>query len=185
MFRVITIVGEQQMGKQVNFYMLGEDEERFASYLLDQAGAVLIGAGSLDGGVPFLKQLPTQDAPPVWRDDLFLARPGYPVLMRRGIMRAGPLQGQEVFLVDGSNSSVIEFTRSRLVGERLTRGRIWAEMTRLQGDRLVYKGEEFEKWYDRIAGWIRRHYPVLASAAPFRIGRQAYAWHQAGGILQS
>jgi hypothetical protein len=172
------------MGKQVNFYMLEEDEEEFVSYLLDQAGAVLIGAGSLDGKVPFLKRLPAEDAPPAWRDHLYLSRPGYPVFMQRGIMRAGPLQGREVSFVDELDSSVIEFTRSGLVGDRLTRGRIWAEMTRLEGDRLVYKGEEFEKWYDRIAAWVRRHCPALPSAAPYRIGRQAYAWRQAGGMLQ-
>lgn len=120
-------------------------------------------------------------------NDIYLWRPGFPLFTRYGVMTAGPLQGQGVYLVDFLRSSVIEFTRSLLLPNRnsLTRGRIWAEMRRLEGDRFVYKGEEFEDWYDSIAAWIRKRYRKVGTRPIyFYAGPQANTWHQAGGQLQ-
>jgi len=175
------------MGKQVNFYMLEEDEQEFVEFVLSDGKTVILGAGSLQETPPILDRLPVEDSPLIWRNDVYFWRHGYPLFTDYGVMKAGPLQGQGVYFVDSSQSSVIEFSRSLLLTDKnmLTRGRIWAEMRRLEGDRFVYKGEEFEEWYDSIAQWLRKRYQKIGLGKPyFRIGPRAYAWYQAGGKLQ-
>lgn len=178
--------GGTPMGKQVNFYMLEEDEKEFVEFVLSDRETIILGFGSLQERLPILDCLPVEDSFPVWRAQVYFWRHGYPLFTRYGVMRAGPLQGQGVYLVDSSQSSVIEFSRSLLLPDEnmLARGRIWAEMRRLEGDRFVYKGEEFEEWYDSIASWIRKRYRRIGTRPYFYIGPQAYSWYQAGGKLQ-
>jgi len=174
------------MGKQVNFYMLEKDEQEFVEFVLSDGRTVILGDASLEEMPPILNRLPVEDLPPIYRITVLFWRPGYPLFTRYGVMKAGPLQGQGVYFVDHLRSSVIEFSRSLLLPDKnlLTRGRIWAEMRRLEGDRFVYKGEEFEEWYDTIAAWIRKRYRKIGTKPYFYIGSQAYSWYQAGGKLQ-
>jgi hypothetical protein len=174
------------MGKQVNFYMLEEDEREFVEFVLSDRKTVILGSGSLQEVPPILDRLPVEDSPPIWRNDVYFWRQGYPLFTRHVVMKVGPLQGQGVYYVDSSQSSVIEFSRSLLLPDEnmLTRGRIWAEMRRLEGDKFVHKGEEFEEWYDSIAKWLRKRYRKIGTKPYFRIGSRAYNWYQAGGKLQ-
>lgn len=174
------------MGKQVNYYMGEEDETEFARFVFGLADTVILGTPSEEATPPVFHSLPPDDAPIIYLDQVFLWRAGYPLFTDYMVMRGGPLKGQGVYFIEESRSSVIEFSRSVLLPEEnlLTRGRIWADMHRLEGDHFVYKGEEFEKWYDSIAAWIRRRYRKLGTKPYFYIGPQAYEWHQAGGQLQ-
>jgi hypothetical protein len=174
------------MGKQVNFYMLEEDEREFVEFVLSERKTVILGAGSQQEMPPILDGLPVEDSPTIWRNTVFFWRPSYPLFTRHVVMKVGPLQGQGVYYIDFLRSSVIEFGRSLLLPDEnlLTRGRIWAEMRRLEGDKFVHKGEEFEKWYDTIAAWIRKRYRKVGTKPYFYIGPRAYSWHQAGGRLQ-
>lgn len=177
------------MGKQVNFYMLEEDEKEFVEFVLGDGKTVILGHGSLQEVPPILGRLPIEDpSPPLFRNYVYFWKPGYPLFMRYIVMKAGPLQGQGVYLVDDLTSSVIEFSRSFFSPIRensLTRGRIWAEMRYWEGNNLIYKGEEFERWYDSIARWLRKRYQKIGSKPYFYIGPHAYRWYQAGGNLQS
>jgi hypothetical protein len=39
-------------------------------------------------------------------------------------------------------------------------------------------------WFDRLAGWLRRHFQAYRlGASTYRVGPQAWAWHQEGGLL--
>ncbi len=174
------------MGKQVNFYTLEEDEQEFVEFVLSDRKTVILGAGSFQEMPPILDRLPVEHSPLIWRNKVFFWRPDYPLFTDYGVMKAGPLQGQGVYFVDGSKSSVIEFDRNLLFPDEnmLTRGRIWADMRRLEGNEFVYKGEEFEAWYDSIAKWLRKRYRKVEPGSYFRISPRAYAWYQAGGKLQ-
>jgi len=174
------------MGKQVNFYMLEEDEKKFVEFVLSDGKTVILATDSLQETPYILNHLPEEDSPPIYRIQVLFWRPGYPLFIKSVVMKEGPLQGKVVYYVDRLQSSVIEFSRSLLRPDEnlLTRGRIWAEMRRLEGDRFVYKGEEFEEWYDTIAAWIRRRYRKIGLRPYFYIGPQAYSWYQAGGKLQ-
>lgn len=173
------------MGKQVNFYMLPKDEAEFMEALRARTEFIIIGSPSMTQTPTILDELPVEDSPVVWRDTVYLGRPGCALFTRRVTMQAGPLQGKALYFIDGSDSSVVEFGRCVLRDDGvLTRGRIWAEMRRLEGKHFVYKGREFEEWYDSMAAWIRRHYRKVGERPYFYIGPEAYKWWQAGGQLQ-
>lgn len=174
------------MGKQVNFYMLEEDEDQFVEFLLSKPGTVILGSASLQEMPSILDCLPVEDSPIIRRNDVYIWRTGYPLFTRYTVMEVGPLQGHGVYFIDDSQSWVVEFTRCFLRPEenRLTRGRIWAEMYRIEHNRLLHKGEEFERWYDSIAAWITRRYRKTGTKPYFYFGPQTYSWYQAGGKLQ-
>jgi hypothetical protein len=174
------------MGKQVNFYMLEEDEKEFVEFVLSQSEAVILGFASLQETPSILDRLPTEDSPVIRQHTVFFWRPSDPLFTWSGVMKAGPLQGQRLYFIDSSQSAVIEFGRCLLLPDKnmLTRGRIWAEMRRLEGDKFVHKGEEFEKWYDIIAAWVRKRYRKIGTKPYFYISPRAYSLYQAGGKLQ-
>jgi len=176
------------MGKQVNFYMLEEDEQEFVEFVLGQPETVMLGSAGRQETPSILDCLPVEDSPIIWRSRVYFWRPGYPLFTRYIIMQVEPLRGQGLYFIDDSQSSVIQFDRSLLLPDEnlLTRGRIWADMRRLEGDKFVRKGEEFEKWYAGIAAWIRKRYRKISAGSHFYfyIGPQAYSWYQAGGKLQ-
>ena len=130
--------------------------------------------------------IPSDSSPLGYRSRLYFWRPGYPLVTHPVEMKVEPFLGRAVYFVDFSESSVIEFSNCILRPDNgaLTRGRIWADMYRLEGDHFVHKGEEFEKWYDTIAAWIRRRYRKIGTKPYIYIGPRAYEWHQAGGQLQ-
>jgi len=175
------------MGKQVNFYMIEQDEAEFLDFALDHPDTVILGSPSLNPEPLVLDGLPQDRSAVYWRDEVLLWKPGYPLFIQPTVMKAGPHAGQKLFFVDELRSSVVQFVRSILLPEEnlLTRGRIWADMRRLEGDHFVYKGQEFERWYDTMAAWIRKRYRKIGERSPyFYIGPQAYEWYQAGGRLQ-
>lgn len=173
------------MGKQVNFYMLEEDELGFMQLVRAKTAIDIVGSASTSETPTALDHLPTEHSPVVWRNKVYLVRPGSVLFTRYVMMTAGPMRGQGLYFIDESRSSVVEFSRCILRPDGvLTRGRIWAEMRRLDGDHFVYKGHGFEEWYDSIATWIRRRYRKVGDKPYFYIGPKACEWWQAGGQLQ-
>ena len=172
------------MGKQVNFYMLGADEQDFIRFVLGDSRVVLLGTPSFTDSPRILNELPSEYSPEL-DYAVYLWRQGDPLFLRHTVMIGGPLIGREAYFVD-SDSSVIEFIRSRLFAEDhvITRGRIWADMQRLEHGAFVYKGEEFEKWYDGLAAWIRKHYRKIGARPYTYIGPEAFTLYEQGFRLQ-
>jgi len=82
-----------------------------------------------------------------------------------------------------SDASIIEFTRSFLNDdERLMEGRIWAEMYRVQEDKLVRKEPEFITWYDEIAHWLRKNF-IRDKKLNAYLSHRVLKWQQGGGQL--
>jgi hypothetical protein len=80
-------------------------------------------------------------------------------------LRASYIKQQRYWSLDRSNSSLIEFFRSSVehqlyYNRPLRDGRIWAEFTICEEELpdMVPKEPEFEKWYEKIARWIKRRY---------------------------
>ncbi len=169
------------MGKQVNFYLLEEDESDLVAFVLSHPDAVILGDPSTQDSPSILEHLPTGDAPIPYRGTVYLWKRGGPLLMTRHTIIAGPLVGRELYFVDSLRSHVIELARTHLLEEEglIIRGRLWAEMRYWEGEILMYKGEAFEKWYDRLARWIRTHYQKVADHRPY-IGPQACRLYQKG-----
>ena len=54
---------------------------------------------------------------------------------------------------------VIGFSRSYFDEEKLVRGRIWAEITgwKMDDPSVTFKkSDAFTKWFNRLAGWLKR-----------------------------
>jgi len=173
------------VGKQVNFYMLPPDEREFLdSAFADEQVEVLSRDGeTIDpAGVQASSAAEAKE-----HRYLLLHRRGEPLRYREAIMTDGPRRGQSRLYVDSSRSNVIELSRSWLDmdNERLHRGRLWAEMRRLEDDRFVHKGVEFERWYDSLARWIRRHCHriLVPEMLGEYAGPEAYEWFRSRGTL--
>ncbi len=165
------------MGRQINFYMLPEDEEEFVDYVLGQKKDVLMVAVPSETVSPkIIENLPAPFSEVTWNPIYFWAK------NINGRLKTEYIETQGYFLVDSSTSPVIEFTRSFVQDNLLIRGRIWAEIKYLDGDKLVYKGKEFENWFNALTRWIRRHYQKISDWE--YVGLSAAEWHRRGGVLK-
>jgi len=170
------------VGKQVNFYMLGEDERAFEAFLLQEPDVLILSPANTEASPLVFDSLPAERNLLTGSWQVYLSKRGYPIHLWEGTAKAGP----KLYHVDMSGSSVIQFGRSFLrsdAANTLTWGWLWADTRRLTPDNLAfeYKGEGFEKWYDSLARWIRRRYRRVGDRY---VGPRAYEWHLAGGILQ-
>ena len=141
------------MGRQVTFYMTRADEKAFLDHLRGDRNVGIL-PSAMPSRVPrILDELPARDDPfsfLVWLWDMDNSPPPQ--------MCYVPEQGY--FVVDMFRSEVIEFTRSRTDQGRLVRGRIWAELVGWDpdsGGKPFRKGKSFQRWFERLARWIRRH----------------------------
>jgi hypothetical protein len=138
------------MGKQVNFYMAASDEANFMDFVRSNRSVGITIDGTRTEGISLLADLPERGRPfwfSVWLWDQ--DNSPSPVLQY--------VPQQQYFVVDRFASEVIEFTRSYLDGDRLVRGRIWAEMTFLKTDGVAQNKDTcFRKWFDELANWIKR-----------------------------
>ena len=66
---------------------------------------------------------------------------------------------QNLYCLDPFSQEIIEFDRSVTRGGSLSRGRLWVEFSgwnRKDPEVTVKKTEEFRKWFNHLAGWIKR-----------------------------
>jgi hypothetical protein len=140
------------MGKQVNFYMTATDEQEFVSFVRSdrRVGIFKYAVPSIDP--PLLDELP-KEGEPYWYALWLWDRDHSPPPRLRYVER------QHHYVVEDSESEVIEFQRCGIRDGRLVRGRIWAEMnsrTNSNSKPLSKKSEAFCKWFDRLGNWIKR-----------------------------
>ncbi len=50
------------------------------------------------------------------------------------------------------------------------------------GVEFIYKGEEFENWYNELAQWLRGNLKRAKGVHDY-IGKEALKWHRDGGFL--
>lgn len=163
------------MGKQVNFWMLPEDESIFMEYLRERKNTALIKPKSSELEVEIVDfDLVLSNTEPM----LLIWDKTNPIEDRHFIDK------HHYFIIDRFNAApVIEYSRSTLTsGIGLSRGRIWAEMYLLQGQEFFHKGSEFEDFYDSIARWLRRNLMRIKELSAY-LGPAAVKWYQKGGNL--
>jgi len=142
------------MGRQVNFYMTEHDEAEFLDFVRSDRDVCGIPETLPSEDIVCLPQLPEREETPFWFTVSFWDRDHSPP------PRVQLIREQGYWVVDQFDSEVIEFSRSIMDQERLVRGRIWAEMAVWQSTdppTLVRKSESFQKWFDRLARWVRNH----------------------------
>ena len=166
------------MGRQIRFYALPRDEQALLEFVHRDPDVVILGVPFLEREPRIIDTLPSIESVELGWTEVLLWNTRFPF--------AGDyvqIRNTNLWQPNKSDAPVIEFSRSCIRDEeRLLRGRLWAEMYRLENEKMVHKGKEFEKWYDRLARWIRRHYARLKDIDAY-IGPDALEWYRDGGRL--
>ena len=138
------------MGRQVEFYMWGQDEREFIDFVKSTGEVIILPYTSPKADMPALAELPpASDEFMLW---LFNRNVSSRLLTRF-------VQQQDYNVVDRDLSSVVEFSRTVLSEGVLVPGRLWAIFNYVTPDmQWAYKEPEFKKWYERLARWIRKNY---------------------------
>jgi hypothetical protein len=143
------------MGKQISFFMTSEDEREFAQFVTEDPDVVFIPRQSKTSNV--LEFLYPEEADHSER----IQHRTLCIWSKRICGKVTMVQySPESFAVRGINEELIEFSRCFLHGRTMVAGRLYADMYSLDeaAKQLIRKGIEYEKWYNKLARWIRRHY---------------------------
>ncbi len=139
------------MGRQVRFCMTFDDERRFIEFARSDRNVRMFKPDQNTLDIEFLEELPPSEDISAGQV-LLWDKENSPFPTLRYVSKGG------FYYVETGQSEVIEFSRCGIdKKERWIPGRIWAEFSMLDGDRLVKKSQAFEKWFDRLARWIRKH----------------------------
>lgn len=177
------------MGKQVRFYILPDDERDFMDYLFLRKGVKLL--------------LPTSDT-----RDLFIGREALEdrTVFRQVYLWDSTFNfdftdiekiyyreydeslgiytetGKAYYTLSHfSSAPIIVYTRSFVNSDgKLTEGRIWAEMNRIKGDKMVPKEQGFISWYEEIAHWLRQNLKHDKELNAY-VSKRAKEWRNKGG----
>lgn len=163
------------MGRQVEFYMLPEDEREFLRAIRAFGPVSIMRERSAKPEPETLESLPTELAEV--RQGVVLWNPGTPGELQFKRLSEGS------YIIDKANSEVLELRQCELSGRGLERGRIWADLASLSvrdGGR-VPKSDAFVAWYAQVARWIRDHYARLPADKQTFVGPYAAEWARAGG----
>lgn len=165
------------MGKQVNFYMLPEDQLEFEQWLKARGDVCFIKQPLKTSELEIISTLVVPEMGKTWLD-VYLARHTdlEDILVTY-------VSDQKYWLVDNNQSPVIEFGRCYYDGNILGRGRLYIQ-TGFYGDEEQEKEKQFINWADKILKWIRTHYN-RDSKTGYYIGPHAKKWilHK-GGLLR-
>ena len=165
------------MGTQINFYMSPDDEAEFLAYLRSQEGVQILKDWTSTATPIRLKDLPEPGTHAWFQVWLWNDRISPPPALRL-------VEKQACYCIDAGSQEVIEFDRSVKDGDRLVRGRLWAEFVswdRSEPDVMGQKSDAFKKWFNRLSGWIRRR--SERNAMGDYVMRGARRFIEAGGVL--
>jgi len=150
------------MGRQVNFFMLPDDENRFVQSVAQMNFVKFIKQQSEKYIEEIVLEGPSKDHEPIllwdsrqtitpeqvsYREDCFYAE-DYTTLIHTGVFK---------YHIDIDQAPVIEFRRSFIRNDNvLVPGRIWAEMSRFVNGYAETKGDDFIALYDSLAKLIKK-----------------------------
>jgi len=177
------------MGKQVRFYMLPEDETGFLDFVFLKPGIYLLRSVSetpdlliervtLEGGSTFQPVYICDNTLPF--DGMQIEKKFYQQLDETSGLY---MKTDEAYYIitNALDAPFIEYTRSFIRDDgKLVGGRVWAQMLRVQGDKMVSKEPEFISWYEEIAHWIRRNLKHDNQLHAY-VSRRAMEWRNKGG----
>lgn len=161
------------MGRQISLYMLPEDEYEFLDVAAGRLGAQVLLERSESDSPSRAQSLPPQGSPEA-RLGVVLWCPNTCVL---------PAMKQLdncSYIIDKTNSEVIEFSRSELINGKLQRGRLWYDHDWWDIEfRAHPKRAEFQIWAKELLGVARRQCRKMSDG--LYIGRHADEWVSGGG----
>lgn len=180
------------MGRQIRFYALPKDEVKILDFVRSIPDTYLVSKNSPTSKISnFILPWPRESPEPVFRQ-FFIGKGRINDL--RSYLRKGSTKvyneekmdfvetGEKFFYIE-SQAPLVEFMSSHFRDdERLTQGRLWVDLYRLEGQEFVYKGDEFKEFYETLAGWIRKNFKKIKGVDGY-FGKEALAWYKEGGKL--
>ena len=157
------------MGRQVQFHALPSDIRMFLEFVQKRDPVIVVIRDSNSPDVRALLEPSSEvNVLTIWNQDLLRS------LSRRHIV----VPGRDYYGFD-SSLPIVELSPSRFCDwngrEALLSGRIYGAF-----DSQLPR---FEKWYNALAGWIRKRF--INSSLPMipYVGPAAYDWYKEGGLL--
>jgi len=169
------------MGKQVIFWTFPEDESIFIEHLRERKNIALLKPISNRPEVEIvdfnLVHLSAEPILLIW-DKTVSIEDRHFIKTTKGRTDSDK---HNYFKINRFDAPVIEYSRCLFTSEKgLLRGRIWADMYSLQGQERIYKGSEFEDFYNTIARWLRRNLTRIKELYAY-MGPAALKWYREGG----
>ena len=141
------------MGRQIEFFMDSHDEEEFMRFVRSTGDIVVLPPYIKNPHNPGVTALP-QPASKNFNYAMHLFNRS--VSSRLFFMYSDKMA---CHIVDGIDSSVVEFKRTIAWDKKMRVGRLYAEFKYVDsGGKWASKEPEFQKWYELLARWIRRNY---------------------------
>ncbi len=182
------------IGKQVNFFMLPEDERLFLTFVFTNPEVELIiehnnepNIQLIDKNAYLLNEIPTRTGVYLlWNktfpiEGAFIRKVEYREFSEDAMDYV--LTGKSGYVVDKINAPVIEYMPSKFIENGIiNRGRIWAGMFYSENGKLIRKKKEFETWYDKIARWLRRNFSRTNDSSFFYLGPELIKLHKMGKV---
>ena len=164
------------MGKQVNFFMLPEDQLEFEGWLMARGDVCFLNEPLKMQELEILPTLIVPEMGKTWLS-VYLAQHN-----NLEDIRVEYVSNQNYWLIDQRYSPVIEFSRCYFDGKILRRGRLYF-CTGFYSDEEQEKEKQFVNWANKILKWIRTNYDRDPHTG-FYVGSHAYKWvQQEGGQL--
>jgi len=149
-----------QMGRQILFYMVDEDEDEFLEFVRSSFDVVIlpqtseIGRGEEFSSFRELAGRKLGEACHLWNRSL----------SPEPLIKHIPQQGY--FWLDFMQSEVVNVMRSKRLDQRLSMGRLHIENKARRPDGgVVEKSGEFVNWFNELCRWIKKTYPSTFDGA--------------------
>jgi hypothetical protein len=144
--------GIKTLGKQINFLMDSNTEQKFMEFILSDGTDVLFKAAH--SNIVNVKSLPEPFSQDGWIQ-VFLYKKQFGELITRSL-------NDGTDWIDPTCSPVIEFTRTvlRETEQSISRGRFWIEMNYWNDqNKQVIKPKAFDEWFKQLSNWIKKNLP--------------------------
>jgi hypothetical protein len=179
------------MGRQVNFYMLSDDEYEFLDFVTSKKELKIIREDSRQPGLHIIEDYHvfSNEEKFTWScviwDQTMPIEPRFfksqPLGKWNADYRIFSETGEIKYSIDVMNAPVIEYSRSGINQNGvLTRGRIYVQLYELLDGNFYYKGKQLEDLYSRLARWLRRNL-IRVEEIGWYAGKKALEWIQSGG----
>jgi len=153
------------MGRQVNFYMLPEDEVVFLTYLFGDPNVVFINTISSVSEPEFIYNIESflrnNKHQTILYNKQFEIGPNFIKAYHKTIYnsKTGTYTetDQVLYQIDLINGPFIEYSRCKQKNNIIFSGRIWADMYYLHQGKMIHKGDDFVNWYEQVARWLRKN----------------------------
>jgi hypothetical protein len=156
------------MGRQIRFFMLNSDEEKFLEYVKESGAQIFDKKSNPIEIDKFGRIIEDKDQPSITQ--LFITSP------------ESKIRKDENGFIDQILSDVIVFRRCSLTEKKMVwEGRIWAEFKYYDDrDELIKKEKWFEQKFNKYRSWIKKNFRISIDKFAY-IGEEAYNLYKEKG----